>query len=123
VRARQLKVSGILFAKATLAIAMIASVFPVLADAAPLGCKKLNGLRSKNSDTPSTIRFLNARDRMIRTYWLDFGGVQRFYAEIEPGGFYVQPTYLTHPWIILDEAGNCNGPYMPRQGGREIVVR
>jgi VHL beta domain len=112
-----------LIMKVAFVFAVVVVTQPVCADAALPGCKGLNGLRSQNSDTPTTIRFKNARGQTIRTYWLDFGGVQRFYTTIEPGEIFVQPTYLTHPWIILDEAGNCIGPFMPRKGLREITIR
>ncbi len=110
-------------AKAALIIGCIFAAQPTPASETPEGCKGMGTLRSQNSDTPANMRFVNQRDAAIRTFWLDFDGAARFYAQIDPGDTLLQPTYLTHPWIIMDQAGKCTGPYMPRKGLRVVVIR
>jgi von Hippel-Lindau disease tumor supressor len=109
--------------KVVLAIGIFTAGSPTAASTISGGCNNFGKLRSKNSNTPAKIRFVNERDETIRIFWLDFGGAMRFYAEIEPGARLLQPTYLTHPWIILDNTGNCTGPFMPRQNLRVVVIQ
>jgi VHL beta domain len=105
-------------------IALLGAVIPAHAKTDfPSQCIQKIGLKSFNSDTPARMVFINDSSRAIETYWIDFGGNPIFYASIGSGETLVQPTYLTHPWIIVDRTGQCIGTYMPKRGIRNITVR
>ena len=65
--------------------------------------------RSIEGATPSHIDFVNASGVAVDIYWLDYEGDRVHYATVAPGGNLAQPTWLTHPWIAVDKAGNCLG--------------
>lgn len=71
------------------------------------GCPAPGSVRSLNSNRPAVIHFANSTGRPLKIYWLDFQGQRKFYRELKTGQDYMQPTYLTHPWIAVDRAGNC----------------
>jgi hypothetical protein len=64
-------------------------------------------VKSAKSDTPSTIEFVNATCETLSVYWLDFNGASVLYATLPPGSVNVQPTYVTHPWLVV---GSVSGP-------------
>lgn len=55
----------------------------------------------------TTIRFENDSLDAVDVYWLDYAGNRVHYANLGPGSFYYQGTYVTHPWVITDEYGAC----------------
>lgn len=76
-------------------------------------CPQEAGRRSQVSTTSTAIQFVNNTTGAIRTYWLDFQGQRKFYAELQPGQSVRQQTYLTHPWVITDGGDNCLRFLMP----------
>ncbi|HWN23396.1 MAG TPA: hypothetical protein VNP93_15570, partial [Gaiellaceae bacterium] len=59
--------------------------------------------------TPSQITFVNSSGTTVDIYWLDYEGDRVHYATLTAGQSYAQPTWLTHPWVAVDKAGNCLG--------------
>ena len=70
-------------------------------------CAHEGQLRSLNSDRRTELVLVNDGARPFTLYWLDFQGRRRAYATVAPGQTHVQPTYATHPWILVGPAGNC----------------
>ena len=64
---------------------------------------------SLNSNTASNLQFTNASGTTVDIYWLDYEGDRVHYAELADGASYVQETFVTHPWVAVDKAGNCLG--------------
>jgi hypothetical protein len=60
-------------------------------------------LRSQTGDTPTSIVFVNDYNKEIVVYWVNYSGQLVFYRFLAPGDFYIQGTYLTHPWIVYDQ--------------------
>ena len=54
----------------------------------------------------SEILFINARRAPVRLNWIGFDGVAKFYALIPPGGEMLQPTFVSHRWLITRENGD-----------------
>ncbi len=52
----------------------------------------------------SEIRFINARLAPVAVSWIAFDGSVRRYAVIPPGGEWLQPTFVTHRWLVQDGA-------------------
>jgi len=55
----------------------------------------------------TTILFVNSSSATVNVFWLDYQGNRVWYATLLPGDSYIQETYLSHPWVITDESGNC----------------
>ena len=100
-------------------VAVIASVSAASADAS---CKGQFKLRSKNSDTPTTITFVNKSKTMRTIVWLDFKGGTKDYAQLEAGKSVTLQTFLTHPWMVTTGPGDCLQIVMPVAGGSKIKL-
>lgn len=98
---------------------VIASVSTASADAS---CKGQFKLRSKNSDTPTTITFVNKSKTMRSIIWLDFKGGTKDYAQLEAGKSVTLNTFMTHPWMVTTGPGDCLQIVLPRPGGSTIKL-
>jgi len=85
-------------------------------------CPEEARLRSIRWDAPTTMTFVNNTADPLRTYWLDYQGKRKFYAEIPAGQSYVQRTYVTHPWVVTNHDDDCLGVYMPARSARRIAL-
>jgi hypothetical protein len=65
--------------------------------------------KSLEGKVRTNLRFLNRTGGAVRIYWLDYAGRRVFYKSLAPGASYVQPTWKTHPWVVLDASGACIG--------------
>ncbi len=95
----------------------------VSAEARELACRGEGALRSRNSDVSTKARFANRSVEVVTVYWLDFAGERVRYKTLQPGESYTQQTYLTHPWVVVKESGECHGPFLPRRKPRNIVTQ
>jgi hypothetical protein len=97
----------------------------------PLSCSLEGTLASANSATPTSVTFNNQfLEAQISVYWLNFSGVREFptseggggvgfpYNTLNPGASYVQPTYVTHPWLVTIPGApeQCLGIFLPLEG-------
>jgi uncharacterized protein YkwD len=57
-------------------------------------------IRSIESVRATSIRFDNVASFPVQIYWLDYEGKRVLYATLAPQESYVQPTYLSHPWLV-----------------------
>lgn len=87
-----------------------------------LACAELGAIRSRNTPQTTSIRFNNTGQEPIQIYWIDYNGVQQFYATLQPGERYDQPSYLGHPWLTTQIDGYCLGVHVADGSQREIVV-
>jgi CSLREA domain-containing protein len=78
---------------------------------------------SINGDTPSSITFDNQSGVTVGIYWLDYSGNRVPYFTLPSGENYDQPTWLTHPWVAVDDAGNCLGYTISDQLDKTYVIR
>lgn len=63
--------------------------------------------RSLHSITGTPVRFTNRSRSRVKVFWLDYHGKQVLYSTLEPSdGRYDVNTYVTHPWIAIDEQTN-----------------
>jgi len=96
------------------AFGLVAAV-PV-GDAQAASCANFGKVKSKNSNTPVTVTFVNKSGAYRGVMWIDFNGRPVTYANLNPGQKYTINTYLTHPWMFTDGPGNCKQMFMPRKG-------
>lgn len=84
--------------------------------------EKARSAYSINSDISTSIEFVNLSDEKIVVYWLDYDGVRQPYGELAPGQSYVQPTHLTHPWLITDAGGANSLLFYPDAQPRRVEI-
>jgi len=72
-----------------------------------VSCEELGSIRSKNSDTPAQITFVNHSGALRSILWLDFEGQPKTYASLNADQQVTLDTYQTHPWMVTDGPGNC----------------
>lgn len=78
------------------------------------------GLRSLNSDVPTTITFVNQSQTYRRIEWIGFDGQTKEYGGLNFGESKTIKTFLTHPWIITNGPGDCLQIVKPRAGGSVV---
>lgn len=70
-------------------------------------------LKSTKGTEKATLTFENTREETAYIYWVDYQGKLKYYNTIEPRKKYSQQTFMTHPWIIVDEEGNKHADLEP----------
>ncbi len=55
---------------------------------------------STSGSTPASIDFVNHLSTAVDVYWINYSGNRVFYKTLAATSNYVQPTFITHPWII-----------------------
>jgi hypothetical protein len=81
-------------------------------------------IRSHNSHISTELEFINMRTGHIHVYWLNFDGQRVSYKSVPPGGSTIMNTYMTHPWLLTDEAdGNALGIWNPEETYARVVLR
>ncbi|KAJ7855915.1 hypothetical protein B0H14DRAFT_727561 [Mycena olivaceomarginata] len=90
----------------------------------PIGAYNEPGLRSVNSNTETSITFVNFRAEPLHLWWISFEGRRVSYGTVDGGGGRVViKTYLTHPWVITDEgSGEALGIWFPIPDRGLVVV-
>lgn len=109
----------------------MASASPMPAGPTPAEIATVSGLKVsscadegtiRSATGPATkVRFTNSGDGRITVYWLDSQGKRVSYRSLTKGQSYEQPTYVTHPWLITNEQGQCLGIYTPEAAGTASV--
>jgi hypothetical protein len=70
-------------------------------------CETENSQRSQEGVAQAELTVINLTDATFDLFWLDYDGERVFYQAIPPSSTRPQPTWVTHPWILADEAGTC----------------
>jgi hypothetical protein len=77
----------------------------------PDDCIKYGHFRSTRGER-CVVLFRNFTDRALRVVWVDFNGRPVLYCALDPGDFYRQSTYETHPWVLEDFSGGVFATYV-----------
>jgi hypothetical protein len=101
-------------------IAAAACLVASSAWAGDIGCDEVEA--SENSDTPTRMTFINESGETRYVVWMNFDGGQQEYAALEDGEEFTVDTYLTHPWIIQNNHGDCVEVFMPRRRPRTVEL-
>lgn len=80
-----------------------------------------SSIQSGNSDTPTVVTFINDSTEVRDVFWIDYSGVEIYYATLFPGDAYDQGTFVTHAWMVADDFGTCLGIY-EAPGGLSTVT-
>lgn len=77
-------------------------------------CADRASLRSLHYNVPTKITFVQYSGSRRDIHWIDYSGTARNYITIKPGQEVIVDTFLSHPWMITDAAGNCIEIVLPR---------
>ncbi|KAF3923472.1 hypothetical protein ABW21_db0208168 [Orbilia brochopaga] len=82
------------------------------------------GSRSVKGDHAVKVIFINNRESAVRLWWLDYTGKRVDYGTVVKGEIREQETYITHPWVVVDESSkSVLGIYHPGpRTGRVILI-
>lgn len=79
------------------------------------------GRLKSGSGASTSITFKNSSQGKIRIFWLDSNGKRVEYNKsghqangdggLEAGASFTQQTFVSHPWLITNEQGQCQGIY------------
>ena len=95
-------------------------------------CTQAAHATSRFALTWTYINFINQADTCVGVYWLDYHGVRQFYALLNPGGHYLQPTFLTHPWVVVRRPlvpikalhdGKCIAVFLPARKPSNAIIK
>ncbi len=105
-----------------LAAALAFSVIATDLAMADADCSAQSSLRSKNSNTPAKLTFVNKTPESRTIIWINFNGQLQTYKTLAPGKSWSVNTFLTHPWLVTDGPGNCYGIYLASGGSRTVTL-
>lgn len=86
------------------------------------GCEGERGAKSEESSAATQVVFNNRSAKTMKVYWLDYDGRRTFYADVGPGKLYSQDTYMTHPWVVTDNAKRCVMMFRPMPGATLATI-
>lgn len=90
--------------------------------ATSVSCKKLGSIRSKYSNRPTKITFVNNSGAYRSILWIDFKGKPKDYANLQAGQRITLDTFQTHPWMVTDGPGNCLQMALPRSRPSLVTI-
>lgn len=69
------------------------------------GRSKLSPTRSYRSNAIATLEIRNRTKGVLKGYWVDYKGQEKFYFNLSPGKSHKQPTATKNLWIIKNAQG------------------
>ncbi len=70
-------------------------------------CEEVGAASSLHADQSYQIQFFNSRKETVDLYWINYKGEEELKQTLMPSGQYAATTYITHPWVVRDQAGRC----------------
>jgi hypothetical protein len=90
----------------------------------PLAPDYVRSLKSQNSNTQTTVNFINQTDDPVDVYWVNYEGGLVFYQHLASGESCTVQTYVTHPWVVYDDNIPFHGVgFLPIETAAQAVIR
>lgn len=70
-------------------------------------CATESSYKSQQGIAPAELTVFNNSDETVKVWWLNYDGKRTFYRDLAPHKSYIQPTWLSHPWVISSVGGAC----------------
>ena len=70
-------------------------------------CGSESSSKSTSGTTTANLTIINNTGEGLQSFWLDYDGKRVLYKQVAPFTSYVQPTWVTHPWIVTNAQGAC----------------
>jgi hypothetical protein len=107
-----------------LASATMSHAAPDLQNLDPGTCNQYLSIHSANSDTAlQDVEFENMTSETRTIAWINYEGGVVHYSTLDSGQTFAVDTYLTHPWLIIDNNGKCRAMYLAGSPGAKIMLR
>ncbi len=107
--------------------ALSAVVWSGTASALTMTCKQAESqqIKSLKGDKPVSITFRNSHSTSVQVIWLNYEATGQVYKTLAPGESYTQQTFMTHPWVFLEntDAHTCLGVYIPDNDQNTHVIQ
>ena len=81
-----------------------------------LTCKSVRNAKSRKSEIPVSVTFVNQTGSYRSVMWIGFDGQPVNYANLDSGQQFTINTFVSHPWMFTDGPGNCAEVFMPQPG-------
>ena len=88
-----------------------------------VACSERSKLRSQKGTEGTSIAFVNSSGKPRTLLWIDHDGELKSFATLQPGEQKQQKTYVTHPWVVATQNGECLQIVMPRDTHTFIQLR
>jgi len=92
---------------------MVSGVLAIGPELPPLNCGQEGSLKATATSVATQIEFVNLTGSIKSLYWISYTGQRYLFSTMLNEWSYTFNTYLTHPWVVADDAG------MGGAGGRE----
>lgn len=79
-------------------------------------CREESQLLAKRGD-PVQLSIHNASSAVVTLAWLDYTGRRVVQHTLQPDERLAENTFVNHPWLISNAAGQCQGIYTATQSG------
>ena len=91
---------------------------------AEYACADRNRVKSLNSNSRLDIDFVNQSGKTLKIDWLNnLGQAVNYKTGLANGATYAQAsTYVTHPWLITDSAGQCQGIFVATTTTKKTIT-
>lgn len=89
------------------------AVPPVAGVAKEISCSERKGIRSLNSDAPTSVTFVNKSGAYRSIHWITTTGATQDYGGVNSGDEVTYNTFVSHPWMIATGPGDCLQIFMP----------
>lgn len=89
--------------------AMLPTILGSSAQAADACVPEGSPSESVEGVTHAPITFVNQTDIDVLVYWLNYSGEREFWFSLAPGESHFENTWLTHPWVVVDDTDRCLG--------------
>jgi hypothetical protein len=70
-------------------------------------CRYEDGLKSLAGSHSTNLVFKNSSRSDISLFWLNYDGKRTFYYTLHQGAQFSLATYISHPWVVVDDHGQC----------------
>ncbi len=74
-----------------------------------------------SASVAANIEFVNQTTGTVKVYWLDYSGKRVYYDSLAPGASYIQPTFRSNAWLVLNSSGSCIG-YVVAPKSRYVIT-
>ncbi|MDO8329173.1 MAG: hypothetical protein Q7T36_01715 [Fluviicoccus sp.] len=91
---------------------------------AEYACADRNRIKSQQGNTQLDIDFVNNSGQTINIDWINFTGQSvRYRTALTTGNTYQQgSTFLMHPWLLTNGAGECKGIFAATTTGKKTIT-
>ena len=105
---KRLSLAGVAAIMAVISIGLLSTPAGAVRLKATSACQ-ITQKRSLAGTVKTSITFVNKTGSSVQLYWLDYKGHLVYYSTVGSGARRAQPTFRTHPWLVLDAKFACVG--------------